>query len=498
MLIFLNIINMNTVNQIFKYSFRFIFLQTLITAMTIYYFDNFLIPKVSLFPEANGITFRQQIDKNLLEDAIRFFPGIDESFVKIDIVIGLFIFIFLIFLYSTKFYTYVNELSFSLDRSYIDEYFSIYLTWTTSLMVFVTMFRFANLISRGYLLLFTFLIPFVLLIFRNSEFLSTLFGRSVTNEKYITFNLKEDSVFRNLRIMTFRSKIQDFKVNDFTKQDSIIEEIDEINKKNNLNLIVLNFENYDNISKNFEEYLVNLNKKILIISKNEIKFNSIFISRVEEVSGYKLTYFNNDIQYGSKYILKRVLDINLSLLAITILSPIFLFIYLYLYSIDRRPVVIKQIRVGLHGKPFKMYKFRTMKNNAHELRESLKDLNKNDEAIFKLDDDPRILPKAKFIRNFSLDELPQFFNVLKGQMSIVGPRPLFTEDTLLFDKLYMRRLNVLPGITGLLQINERNTSDFKIWYKYDLEYIENWSLFIDLIIILKTPLAIFNKKIKGV
>jgi lipopolysaccharide/colanic/teichoic acid biosynthesis glycosyltransferase len=83
-------------------------------------------------------------------------------------------------------------------------------------------------------------------------------------------------------------------------------------------------------------------------------------------------------------------------------------------------------------------------------------------------------------------------------MSLVGPRPLFTEDTLLFDKLYMRRLNVLPGITGLLQINERNTSDFKIWYKYDLEYIENWSLFMDLKIILKTPLAIFSQKIKGV
>ena len=116
MLIFLNIINMNTVNQIFKYSFRFIFLQTLITAMTIYYFDNFFDTQSKSFPEANGITFRQQIDKNLLEDAIRFFPSIDESFVKIDIVIGLFIFIFLIFLYSTKFYTYVNELSFSLDK----------------------------------------------------------------------------------------------------------------------------------------------------------------------------------------------------------------------------------------------------------------------------------------------------------------------------------------------------------------------------------------------
>ena len=489
---------MNRVNHFIKYIFRFVFLQSLITAITIFYFDKYLIPNVNLFQESNGITFRQQIDKNLLEDAIRFFPNIDESYVKIDIVLGLFIFIFLIFLYSTKFYTYVNELSFSLDRSYLDEYFSIYLTWTTSLMVFITMFRFANLISRGYLILFTFLIPFVLLIFRNSEFMSTLFGRSVTDEKFITFNLKEDSVFRNLRIMTFRSKIQDFKINDFTKQDYIIEKIDSINKKNNLNLIVLNFENFDKISRNFEEYLINLNKKILIISKNEIKFNSVFISRVEEVLGYKLTYFNNDIQYGAKYILKRILDINLSLLAITILSPIFLFIYLYIYSIDKQPVVIKQLRVGLHGKTFKMYKFRTMKNNAHVLRDSLQDLNKNDKAIFKLDNDPRILPKAKFIRNFSFDELPQFFNVLKGQMSIVGPRPLFTEDTLLFDKHYMRRLNVLPGITGLLQINERNTSDFEVWYKYDMEYIENWSLYLDLKIILKTPLAIFNKKIKGV
>jgi hypothetical protein len=99
---------MNRVNQLIKYIFRFVFLQSLITAITIFYFDKYLIPNVNLFQESNGITFRQQIDKNLLEDAIRFFPNIDESYVKIDIVLGLFIFIFLIFLYSTKFYTYVN------------------------------------------------------------------------------------------------------------------------------------------------------------------------------------------------------------------------------------------------------------------------------------------------------------------------------------------------------------------------------------------------------
>ena len=114
------------------------------------------------------------------------------------------------------------------------------------------------------------------------------------------------------------------------------------------------------------------------------------------------------------------------------------------------------------------------------------------------EDDPRIITGAHFLRNYSLDELPQFYNVLKGEMSMVGPRPLFDEDTKYFDQNYMRRLNVLPGITGLLQINERNASEFSTWYKYDLEYIENWSLYLDLKIILKTPFSLFSSKAKGV
>ena len=126
----------------------------------------------------------------------------------------------------------------------------------------------------------------------------------------------------------------------------------------------------------------------------------------------------------------------------------------------------------------------------------MQDLNENDKAIFKIENDPRIIDGTQFLRNYSLDELPQFFNVIKGDMSIVGPRPLFDEDTQLFDENYMRRLNVMPGITGLLQINERNTSEFETWYKYDIEYIENWSLFLDLKIIAKTPLSLFSSKVK--
>ena len=119
------------------------------------------------------------------------------------------------------------------------------------------------------------------------------------------------------------------------------------------------------------------------------------------------------------------------------------------------------------------------------------------EKTQKIKNDPRITIIGKILRKTSLDELPQFFNVLKGEMSLVGPRPLFEEDTKLFEKEYMRRLNVLPGITGLLQINERNTSEFSVWFKYDLTYIENWSLLLDLEILLKTPLSVFKSKIIG-
>ena len=138
-----------------------------------------------------------------------------------------------------------------------------------------------------------------------------------------------------------------------------------------------------------------------------------------------------------------------------------------------------------------------MRMNSHELRDSLDELNQSDGPLFKIENDPRIIERLEFVRKYSLDELLQFFNVLRGDMSIVGPRPLFDDDTQLFNTKYMRRLNVLPGITGLLQINDRNTSEFETWYKYDIEYIENWSLYLDIQIILKTPFAIFSKKIRG-
>ena len=484
------------IKSYFKYAVRFLFLQIVLTSTSIFYFENYLISK-SECAYCIEKSFRMQVDYYLLDDKARFLSFVEDRYVTLFSVLALFIFIFLVILYSTKFYTYVNELTFSLDRSYLDEYISIYLLWTSSLVVFLTLFRISGLVSRAYLILFTFLIPLILLLFRNSEFVSSLLGRSITNENYLVINLEEDSVFRKLRIATFRKKIKDIKDVDLSNPQLVIKEIDNLNKIENINLIIMNIGEKNTIHEKLENYLINLNKKVLIISKNKVDFKNYFINRVENISNYYLTYFNNDIQYGSKYILKRVIDIFLSIIALIIFSPISLLLSLYILYLDGGPVIINQRRVGLHGEIFTMYKFRTMKKNAHEMRDELEEMNKNDEVIFKIENDPRIISGTQFIRNFSLDEIPQFINVIKGDMSIVGPRPLFDEDTILFNESYMRRLNVLPGITGLLQINERNTDEFSIWYKYDIEYIENWSLYLDLKIIFLTPFSLFKSKAKG-
>lgn len=477
---------MNLIN-LAKYSFRFFLLQGILTTFTIFYFDNFLIWSED---------FKREIYLNLLKDKERFFPIINDRFITVDGVLALLIFLFLILLYSTKFYTYVNELTYSMNRNLLGEYFQIYLVWTSYIMVSFFILRFNNLF-RGNLLLFSFFVPLILLAFRNTEFVSSLLGRSVTNESFISINLDNNSKFRKLRIMTFRKNLGSFFVQTENINEEIINIIDRENKKNKVNLVVIEVSS-NTISEELEKYLINLNKKVLIITKNKIKFTNNFIYREENLEEHRLLYFNNDIQYGAKFILKRANDIFFSLFLLILFSPLIFLIYILIFIKDGSPVIIKQNRVGLHGDHFNMYKFRTMKKESHELRGELEDLNQSKGPLFKIENDPRIVKGLSFIREYSLDEIPQLINVFKGEMSIVGPRPLFDDDTKLFSTSYMRRLNVMPGITGLLQINERNTKDFETWYRYDIEYIENWSLFLDFEIILKTPFAMFSKKIRGI
>ena len=477
---------MNLVSLL-KYFVRFLFLQSFITFVTIWYLDNYV------FLSADH---KFEIYLNLVEDRERFYSFIPLSWVTIDGLILVLVTLFMIILYSTKFYTYVNELDFSYDNKFLDDYLMLYLMWNSFFFSSLYVFRIEGL-SRGNLILFSFIVPFVLLVFRNSEIISLFLGRSITKENYISFNLDEFSNFKNLRITAYRNEKSSISCEE-SKITSIVQsEVNQLNKVANLNLIVLRLENTKKLKKELENYLINLNKKVLIISDQKLTFSTNFIYRLVKVDSKFLYYFNNDIQYGAKFILKRLIDIVISLIVLTIITPLLLIISILIVSKGSMPFLIKQSRVGLHGRKFNMYKFKTMYNNSHNKRAELDALNPKKGPLFKIDEDPRVIKGLSFLRKYSLDELPQLLNVIKGEMSLVGPRPLFEEDSEYFDKKYMRRLNVLPGMTGLLQINERNTDDFDIWYKYDIEYIENWNLYLDIKILFKTFKAIRNNKTAG-
>jgi lipopolysaccharide/colanic/teichoic acid biosynthesis glycosyltransferase len=433
---------------------------------------------------------------NLVEDRERFYNFVPVSWITIDGLIFLLVFIFLIILYSTKFYTYVNELDFSYENRYLNDYFMLYLLWNSFIFSSLYVFRVTGL-SRSNLVLFSFIVPALLIFFRNSEIISSLLGRSVSSENYISFNLDDASNYKNLRILAFRNEKLSLKSDEKVIAKKIIKEVDKLNKSTDISLVVIRLMKLKKLDPELEEYLVKLNKKVLLISDNKLKFNTNFIFRLLEVSSQKIYYFNNDIQYGAQYILKRIFDIIISIFLLILFLPLLIFSAFLIFKHDSSPVLIKQNRIGLHGKKFEMYKFRTMYKNAHKERDQLKSGSNKNSPLFKLSEDPRIITGLGPLRKYSIDELPQLINVIKGDMSLVGPRPLFEEDTELFNKNYMRRLNVLPGMTGLLQINDRNTDDFEVWYKYDLEYIENWNLRLDVEILLRTVTAVFNRKNSG-
>ena len=475
------------INRLIKYFFRFSFLLFVISFLTIWYFDKFT------FIDAEH---KFNIYLNIVEDYERFYNFFPLPWITIDALFFVITFLFLILLYTSKFYTYVNELDFSYDNRYLDDYVLLYLMWNSYFFSMLYLFRIDGL-SRSYLVLYTFTIPLILLLFRNGEIISNLLGRSVSNENYLSFNLESDSNFKNLRILAYRNEKLAIKDTAENIENTVVREVNNLNKSININLVVLNISNLKRLPIGLEEYLINLNKKVLIISTNELVFHTNFIYRFSKIDTKYLYYFNNDVQYGSKYILKRLFDISISLLLLFLLSPLFLLLYIYVKIVDKGPSFVSQTRVGLHGKKFNMFKFRTMYINAHSRRNELENNNQKSGPLFKINQDPRIIKKLQFLRNYSLDELPQLLNVIKGEMSLVGPRPLFEDDTDTFDKNYMRRLNVMPGMTGLLQINERDTDDFDIWYKYDIEYIENWTLYLDFKILLKTFKAVIEKSNAG-
>lgn len=185
-------------------------------------------------------------------------------------------------------------------------------------------------------------------------------------------------------------------------------------------------------------------------------------------------------------VIKRIIDITISGLALIILIPLFLVVAILIKVESTGRVIFPQDRVGKDGEIFKMYKFRSMVANAEELKRKLILENEATGPMFKIKNDPRITTIGRFLRRTSIDELPQLFNVLKGEMSLVGPRPSLPEEVEKFDLWMLRRLDVKPGLTCYWQVMGRNSIEFEEWMKLDVKYVNERTLWIDIKLIFKT------------
>jgi exopolysaccharide biosynthesis polyprenyl glycosylphosphotransferase len=216
---------------------------------------------------------------------------------------------------------------------------------------------------------------------------------------------------------------------------------------------------------------------------------------IDELLGRPLLIFRTTPESSWHSIAKSILDFTGSFILLIIFS-IFLFpwIAIAIKLSSRGPVFFRQQRSGQNGRPFTLYKFRTMVTNAEQYKHELEAMNEMRGPVFKVTNDPRVTPVGKFLRKYSLDELPQLWNVLRGDMSLVGPRPLPVDEVKRFSDLaHRRRLSVKPGLTCLWQIGGRNKIvDFKEWVRLDLQYIDNWSLWLDVKILLLTIPAVLR------
>lgn len=221
---------------------------------------------------------------------------------------------------------------------------------------------------------------------------------------------------------------------------------------------------------------------------------SVHDTSFEELAGIPMVYFKGNPLFGFNLVIKRSMDLLLSLLGLLVLSPLLLLIALLIKLESRGPVIFRQERIGKGQQPFTMYKFRSMCDRADEMKDQLTTFNEATGPLFKIQRDPRLTKVGAWLRRFSLDELPQLFNVLKGDMSLVGPRPPVRREVAEYSEWAYKRLDIKPGITGLWQVSGRSDLSFEEMLKLDIYYIWNWSLSNDLKILLRTLPVVITAK----
>ncbi|HYP21542.1 MAG TPA: sugar transferase, partial [Chloroflexia bacterium] len=223
----------------------------------------------------------------------------------------------------------------------------------------------------------------------------------------------------------------------------------------------------------------------------EMRFNEV---RIDALNGVPLIGVKDVALQGFNLFVKRVMDVTLAVGSLTVAAIPMLFIALAVKLNSPGPVLFKQKRVGKGGEEFTCYKFRSMYEDAEQRLAEIAHLNEADGPIFKVKNDPRLTPVGRFLRRTSLDELPQLFNILKGEMSWVGPRPPLRREVDQYSDWHLKRLDVTPGLTGLWQVSGRSDLSFEEMVKLDIYYAENWSLAMDATIILKTIPAVVKRQ----
>ncbi len=360
------------------------------------------------------------------------------------------IFLFLNFLSSFFYFfiTYVFEL--------VDKFFTyviVYLTTYTFLIFLMWSIKFINL-SRQFLLIN--FIAFIILIFAIARFEST-----ESNERYITFNKDLSSTDTRFIFSDYENFPTDF-FNCVSKELT----------SSNLTGLIHDKTIFDSVGfENIIEITNFLGVNIYSIEDN--KLNIL----------HKSSNLNN--------IIKNFLDIFILLLFSPIFIALIMIFSLLVLIFDGSPIFYSQTRVGLNGRFFKIFKFRTMKN-LMLTAEELEEINERDKIVFKSKNDPRITRLGAFLRRSSIDELPQLINVFRNEMSFIGPRPPIPSEVSNYELKHLKRVSVKPGITGLWQVTLRQDNDFDRWVEKDIEYIENWSLMLDIKIIFKTFKEIFK------
>jgi exopolysaccharide biosynthesis polyprenyl glycosylphosphotransferase len=277
--------------------------------------------------------------------------------------------------------------------------------------------------------------------------------------------------------------------------------------------VIDNFNNLTQVLKEYnpQEVIITISTKqfdniryIIEVCEREgvqVRLNSDFFSsitkevRVDNVYGLNIISFSTVRQKEFQIYLKRTLDVVGSLIALILFFPFMLIAALCILICDGPPIIYRWDVIGLDKRPIRSWKFRTMVRNADKLKEKLLDKNEMVGPVFKINDDPRIISCGKWIRKYSIDETPQLISVLKGDLSLVGPRPAGPNELARYESWQRRKLSIKPGLTCLWQINGRSEiTNFNEWVKMDLQYIDNWNLWLDIKILFKTLLVVINTK----